>query len=59
MSSNTIRCIKCKLPIADKRPVGHINVRPGVLVKLVAGGARLTCQCGAVRVVTLPEQKAA
>lgn len=54
MSTTTLHCPTCKLPIADKRPAGPIKVRPGVVVVLVVEGAKLTCQCGAVRVVTLP-----
>lgn len=51
MSRSVITCQQCRTTIAEKRRVGHIKVKPGVSVVLVSGGARLTCTCGAVRVV--------
>jgi len=61
MSSSAIQCPKCHARLADKRPAGTIKLRPGVFARAITvAGVEVVCpECGRVRVVTLPEQKAA
>jgi hypothetical protein len=63
VSSSTIQCLTCHEPLADKRstPAGTIKVRPGVFARAITvQGVEVVCPaCGRVRVVTVPERRAA
>ena len=59
MSSSVVQCPNCHAPLADKRPAGRINLRPGVVVRaLTEHGGEVVCpECGKVRVLQLPERR--
>ena len=59
MSTSVIQCKTCYRQIATKHHSGHITVATGVrAVLLTDGKAKLTCQCGAMRIVGAMPQAA-
>lgn len=51
MSTSALICTQCRTKLAVFQRSGRIRPLPGVGCELVMGGVRLTCRCGATRVI--------
>lgn len=60
MSTTQLNCPGCKQPIATLHHSGRITVSPAAQVSISANGVEVICaHCGTMRVIRLPEEKAA
>lgn len=60
MSTTTLRCPHCKIPVATVHHSGRITVLSAAQAVFTAIGGEVKCgQCGTVRVIRLPESRRA
>lgn len=60
MSTTKLNCPKCKHPVAWVHHSNRVRVVDHAHVTITADGVEVTCPiCGAVRLVKIPEKRAA
>ena len=60
MSTTKLNCPKCKNTVAWVHHSNRVRVVDGAQVTITPEGVEVTCpECGAVRVVRVPERRAA